>query len=153
MAKSKHYVNNEEFYELLKQYNIENTILKEAKKTKSPDEIRMIANRVAKVKNEIGQIFVKIGTGILTKPNFINYTRDWKGEMLSDATFYMSKYIDRYDISKTNPFSYFTTIAHHAFLQYINKQNKYSDKFQPLSYIENMHVQNNQAIEDIEDGF
>lgn len=76
----------------------------------------------------------------MNRPNFINYSHDRKCDMISDATYFMSKYLDRYDVTKTNPFAYFSQICFHAFLQSINKQNKISKEFLPLSYIENLDI-------------
>jgi hypothetical protein len=147
--KSEHYVNNEDFYELLCIYKkLHNEIIKKENDYEELEEIKKYKNKFRKVKNELGKIFIKICNGLLTKPNFINYTWDRKDEMISDATYYMSKYIMNYNLKKKNPFAYFTTMCNHAFLQYINKMNKYTDKFQPLAYIENMHKLNNQIEEE-----
>jgi len=99
-----------------------------------------------RVQNKIGRIFIRICQGILTKPNFINYTWDRKDDMISEATFHMTRYVLLFDTKLTHPFSYFTTVCSMAFLQSINKQNKYSDKFQPLVYIENFHLKNNTML-------
>ena len=36
-------------------------------------------------------------------------------------------------------------MAYNAFLQYINRKNKHTEKFQSLEYIENIHTENNLA--------
>lgn len=115
------YVDNRKFNELLIKY----------KKTKSE-----------KVFNEIGKYFLQIAINYLNKPYFIKYTQDRKDEMVSDAVFFMCKYIDRYDTKKNNPFAYFTTFARNAFLQYINARKKHEDKFKSIEYIE--HVDKNE---------
>lgn len=90
-----------------------------------------------KLYNKLGNMFLLIAQNLLNKSNFINYTNDRKNEMISDATFYMCKYIDRYDINRDNPFSYFTRIAFNAFLQYLNDRRERDEIFYSLEYIEN----------------
>jgi DNA-directed RNA polymerase specialized sigma24 family protein len=58
--------------------------------------------------------------------------------MVSDAVFYMCKYIDKFDTEKTNPFTYFTTVAKNAFLQNIESYNSRDAMFTSLEYIDNI---------------
>lgn len=111
------YVNNKTFKELLKRY----------KKTKSRNDY-----------NEIGKIFLLISRNFLNKSYFINYSEDRKQEMISDAVFFMCKYIDRFDVNKDHPFSYFTQVAKNAFLQYINERKKQDDMFKNIEYIDHI---------------
>jgi|SRR5690606_3824341 DNA-directed RNA polymerase specialized sigma24 family protein len=111
------YVNNKIFKELLKRY----------KKTKSRNDY-----------NEIGKIFLLISRNFLNKSYFINYSEDRKQEMISDAVFFMCKYIDRFDVNKDHPFSYFTQVAKNAFLQYINERKKQDDMFKNIEYIDHI---------------
>lgn len=110
------YVDNKEFNKLLISY----------KKDNDRD-----------VYNKIGKIFILIAENLLNRTNFINYTFDRKQEMISDATYFMVRYMDRYKTYKKNPFSYFTRIAFNAFLQYINEHKKHDEMFKPIEYIEN----------------
>jgi len=110
------YVNNKRFSELLIEYQ----------KTHS-----------RKSYNEIGKIFVLISTNLLNKTNFINYTQDRKDEMVSDATFAMCRYIDKYDVSKGNPFAYFTRFAFNAFLQNLKNYKRIGETFVNVSFIDN----------------
>jgi hypothetical protein len=87
--------------------------------------------------NEIGKIFVLISSNLLNKTNFINYTQDRKDEMISDATFSMCRYIDKYDTSKGNPFAYFTRFAFNAFLQNLKNYKRIGDTFTNVSFIDN----------------
>ena len=91
-----------------------------------------------KIKEKLGKIFLIISERILNKPCFINYTKDRKDDMISDATFFMVKYVDRYDPSRGNPFAFFSQIAFNAFRQNINKVKKRTDMFVPLSYLDNV---------------
>lgn len=177
-AKGKHYVNNKEFYLHLvenkkfvtKIAKLRSGLLLQKEKIKGlvellpeqkQNKIKRLDNRIekqikniedsrewAKLKNHLGRIYIKICEGFLQKPNFINYTKDRKEEMISDATFFMSRYTDRYDTERTNPFAYFTTVVKHAFLQHITKSKKYAESFTSLSHIENLHMQNNVTEQD-----
>ena len=91
-----------------------------------------------KLYNEIGKIFLLIAKNLLNKTNFINYTQDRKDEMLSDATYTMCRYIDKFDINKgDNPFAYFTQYAWNSFRMTLNNYKKMDDTFINLSFIEN----------------
>jgi len=116
------YINNKIFYNQLKEYQ----------ETKS-----------RKVFNELGKSFLLIARNLLNRANFINYTPDRKDEMVSDAVFYMCRYIDKFDLSKKNPFAYFTMIARNAFLQNINDYSKRDNMFTPIEYIDNTDTMNN----------
>jgi DNA-directed RNA polymerase specialized sigma24 family protein len=117
-----HYVDNQQFLELLREYK------KSGK-----------ANRVNY--NLLGKIFLSISTNFINKVNTISYSQDRKEEMISDATYYMVKYMDRFDTTKDKPFSYFTTIARNAFLQNINEYNRLDDMFKSLDYIEDFSIE------------
>jgi len=110
------YINNKDFYSLLKEYR---------------------ENKNKKTQNEIGKCFLLISKNLLNKSNFINYTQDRKDEMISDAVFYMCRYIDKFDIERENPFAYFTMIAKNAFLQNLNSYLKRNEKFTSIEYIDN----------------
>ena len=70
----------------------------------------------------------KIAVGLSYSPNFINYS--YKDEMIGDAVVKMVAAVKnkkfRID-SPSNPFSYFTTIAYHAFINRIKKEKKYRE--------------------------
>lgn len=116
------YCNNKDFLILLKEYQ----------KTKD-----------RKVANEIGKFFILIAERFLRKDNFIDYTDDRKQEMISDAVYYMWRFLDRFDINHDNPFSYFTTVAKNAFLQYLNERKKYEEMFTSIDYMEFFNNNNN----------
>lgn len=97
--------------------------------------------RVDRYKNILGRSFLKITEGLCKKPCFINYDQSRKQEMMSDATYFMTIYIDRYNCERDNPFAYFTQIAYNAFLQNINRVNKNREMFTSLNYIENLDSQ------------
>jgi hypothetical protein len=119
------YVKNSEFLELLREYD----------KTKS---------RV--VYNKLGVIFQLIAKNFLNNPKFINYTEDRKDEMESDAVYSMIKYLHNYDLTKTNPFAYFTMIAYNSFLQNIKKYKVKEKMFVSLDLTQNLDYLNLDAV-------
>lgn len=119
------YVNNKEFYAQLKDYR---------------------ETRSKKTYEKIGRSFLLISINLLNKSNFINYTPDRKDEMISDATYYMCRYIDKFDIQRKNPFAYFTMIARNAFLQSINDYSKRDNMFTSIEYIDNCEVADNSTL-------
>lgn len=143
----KGYVNNKQFKEYLVEYNRYELMLSKIKHIKGEDcqEYRHVLNQQKRVKNEIGKIFMKICEGLLKKPNFINYSWDRKADMMSDACYYMSRFIHKFDTTRKNPFSYFTQACFNAYRQNITKNKKNSNMFQPLGYIEQIFVKNNQG--------
>tara|TARA_Y100000310_G_C20457660_1_gene703813 strand:+ start:245 stop:778 length:534 start_codon:yes stop_codon:yes gene_type:complete len=115
-----HYVNAKVFYEQIKTY-YETDII--------PDELAESINKIAK--------------GLSFAPNFINYS--YKDEMIGDAILKMFSAIrnKKFDVStKNNPFSYFTTIAFHAFINRIKKEKKHREtivKYQEKYYFDTIH--------------
>lgn len=74
---------------------------------------------------KLGQSIYKIATGLSYAPNFINYS--YKDDMIGDAIVKMfsALQLKKFNIdSGNNPFSYFTTIAFHAFINRIKKEKK-----------------------------
>lgn len=99
-----HYVNSKEFKEDIKNYY-----------DSGSDEIG----------EKLGSNIFKIATGLSYAPNFINYS--YKDDMIGDAVVKMftALQMKKFDIeSGNNPFSYFTTIAFHAFINRIKKEKK-----------------------------
>jgi hypothetical protein len=146
----KGYVNNKQFRQYLIEYNEYELMLNKIKSVNGVkcEEYDYVLKKQNRVKNEIGKIFVRICQGLLKKPNFINYSWDRKDDMLSDACYYMSRFIHKFDTTKDNPFSYFTQACFNAYRQNINKCKKNSNMFQPLGYIEQIFVKNNQGSSD-----
>ena len=91
---------------------------------------------------KIGKIFQLIARNFLNKPNFINYTQDRKEEMESDGVFLMLRYMKNFDLTKKNPFSYFTMIAFNSFLQNIKKYKNKQNMFVSLDFNENLNYVN-----------
>lgn len=74
---------------------------------------------------KLGESISKIAKGLSYAPNFINYS--YREDMIGDAVVKMFTALQhkKFDInSGSNPFSYFTTIAFHAFINRIKKEKK-----------------------------
>lgn len=70
----------------------------------------------------------KIANGLSYSSNFVSYT--YRDEMIGDALVKMFTAVKnkKFDVkSEYNPFSYFTTIAFHAFINRIKKEKKHND--------------------------
>ena len=87
----------------------------------------------------------KIADGLSYAPNFINYS--YKEDMVGDAIVKMLSAIrsKRFDLTTgSNPFSYFTTIAFHAFINRIKKEKKQREvisEYQESVYQELMNTE------------
>ena len=89
---------------------------------------------------ELGEYLNKIAKGLSYSPSFINYT--YKDEMIGDALvkMYAALKHKKYNIkSDTNPFSYFTTIAFHAFINRIKREKKHHQTIE--DYRDNQYAQ------------
>ncbi len=96
-------------------------------------------NRDKKSYEYIGKQFILIATNQLRLPCFINYSKDRKTEMISDALYLMSKKLPKYDPSYIpNPFSYFTQTAYRAYQQRLNIFKKRDSTLKSISHIENL---------------
>jgi hypothetical protein len=76
----------------------------------------------------LGESINKIAQGLSFSPSFINYT--YRDEMIGDAIvkMYSALKFKKYNVNtETNPFSYFTTIAFHAFINRIKKEKKHHE--------------------------
>ena len=74
---------------------------------------------------KLGESIFKIATGLSYAPNFINYS--YKDDMVGDAIVKMFSALQskKFNLETgNNPFSYFTTIAFHAFINRIKKEKK-----------------------------
>lgn len=118
------YIDNEEFLKLILVY-------------------QKTGNRI--VYNEIGKKFLAIVKNKMRMPCYINYTDDRKSEMISDALWYMTKNLNKYDPAfmmgdepRKSPFAYFGMVADNAFLQKIAEYQKRDKIFRPIGYIDNI---------------
>ena len=115
--KKPHYVDSKVFYEQIKEYY-----------------------RTDIIPDELATSLTKIAQGLSFAPNFINYS--YKDEMVGDAILKMFSALKnkKFNIeSHNNPFSYFTTITFHAFINRIKKEKKYKEtvtKYQETVYFD-----------------
>lgn len=125
--KSEHYVNSKEFKAALVQYYDDEDMTQ-----------------------YLGEVVYKISVGLSYAPNFINYT--YKEDMIGDAVLKMLAAIreKKFDItSEYNPFSYFTTIAFHAFVNRIKKEKRYRetiDNYQQEVYTQQLNSSDSPSI-------
>lgn len=80
------------------------------------------------ISRDLGESIYKIASGLSFAPNFINYS--YREDMVGDATVKMISALRnrKFDVeSGYNPFSYFTTIAFHAFINRIKKEKRQRD--------------------------
>lgn len=108
--RSEHYVSNKEFHLALIEYK------------KMVDEAKLLGKAKPQIPNYLGECFLKIATHLSYKPNFVNYI--FKDDMICDGIENCIQYIDNFDVSRTNPFAYFTQVIYYAFLRRIAKEKK-----------------------------
>lgn len=78
--------------------------------------------------DDLAENIKKIAYGLSYNASFINYT--YKDDMIGDALIKMYSALKnkKYNFeSGSNPFSYFTTIAFHAFINRIKKEQKHHE--------------------------
>lgn len=81
--------------------------------------------------DDLAENIKKIAYGLSYNPSFINYT--YKDDMVGDALIkmYSALKYKKYNFdANSNPFSYFTTIAFHAFINRIKKEKKHHETIQ-----------------------
>jgi hypothetical protein len=100
-----HYVNGKEFEEEIREYY-----------------------RTGTITIKLGESINKIASGLSYATNFINYS--YKEDMIGDAIVKMFSALKNKSFrldSGFSPFSYFTTIAFHAFINRIKKEKKHHE--------------------------
>jgi len=91
------------------------------------EEIRVYYN-TDHISIKLGESITKIAQGLSYAPNFINYS--YKDDMIGDAIVKMVSALKNKKFkldSGFSPFSYFTTIAFHAFINRIKKEKKHHE--------------------------
>lgn len=109
--KSRHYVDKEAFYQALVERSAE---VKEA-----------LENDLDKPQpsDYIGECIMGICTNLAKKYQFSGY--HFKDEMIADAIYHCIRYIDSFNIEKSNnPFSYFTQAAYYQFIKRIQMEKE-----------------------------
>lgn len=118
---------------------LEERIIMLASETPQQKEIRN--NKLIRVKNELGKLYIKITTHVLQQPNYSKYSIERKQDMQSEALYRMLIYADRFDLNQKNPFSYFTEFANRAYWSYINNHKINDLKFVSINYIDQIDEQ------------
>lgn len=91
------------------------------------EEIRRFYN-TGEISIKLGESINKIASGLSYATNFINYS--YKEDMIGDAIVKMFSALKNKSFkldSGFSPFSYFTTIAFHAFINRIKKEKKHHE--------------------------
>lgn len=101
---SNHYVDNKALYrEFCRYHDMKNKWLSEGK-------------GVPPLTNKIGEAILQIASRRSYSWNFINYTSNWKEEMIDDAVEVCVRYAHNFNPEKSqNPFAYLTRIVNNAF--------------------------------------
>lgn len=113
MAKKakKHYVDNQKFFEEIKEYKRKCAYAQENNLDKPV------------ISDYIGKCIKDIAEHLSTKPLFMNYS--YRDEMISDAIENCFMYFDNFNPDKSeNPFAYFTQISYYAFQRRKSKEKK-----------------------------
>lgn len=109
--KSRHYVSKEDFYQAL---IVRSKIVAEAEEA---DEPKPQAN------DFIGLCVMDICSNLAKKHQFSGY--HFKDEMIADAIYHCIRYIDSFNVEKSdNPFSYFTQAAYYQFIKRIQQEKE-----------------------------
>lgn len=107
----RHYVDKEEFYQAL----VERTAL--VRECEDADEPKPQAS------DFIGKCVMDICYNLARKHQFSGY--HFKDEMIADAIYHCIRYIDSFNIEKSdNPFSYFTQAAYYQFIKRIQLEKE-----------------------------
>lgn len=142
------YVNKLEFHNLLKEYRELNFKIEEYQFSDYEDMIPELELRRDKVYEQIGKRFLLIARNYINKPFYINYSSDWKDDMISEAVYDMVRYIDNYNVDmmeervksgKTpDPFSYFSQYVYNGIMRFLGEKKKDKDVLVRLPFLENM---------------
>ena len=112
-SKASMYIDNDAFYQALVDRKAEVEAAKAAG-LESPQ-----------LSNFIGDCFIKIAKNLSKKYQFSGYS--WRDEMVSDAIVHCVRYVDSFNVEKTNnPFSYFTQAVYYQFLARIEQEKEES---------------------------
>lgn len=113
----KHYVDNNKLYKALVNWDI-------AKKTDPNAQMpRYVAFAVMAISRNMSRRF-----------NFFNYTPIWKDEMIGDAIECCLKAVQKYDVTKTAPYSYLSKIAMNAYKGRIKKEkSEYGKRYRLIA--------------------
>jgi len=76
-----------------------------------------------RVSDKLGRMFMILATRYASKPNFSGYS--YRSELINSGIVGCVAALHKFDSAKSeNPFSYFTSINHNAFIQILNKEKR-----------------------------
>jgi DNA-directed RNA polymerase specialized sigma24 family protein len=103
----------------------ENNLPKEKVKYVSNKELKkqlILFKRTGIMTDKLHLILFEMCKRIISKNNWNRYT--WKEDMVSDAYLKCLEIAKRFDTTRDNPFSYFTTVIHNFYKDYIKYEKK-----------------------------
>lgn len=110
-----HYVDNEKFLNAIKEYRKQYKEYEDSGKN-IPEP---------RISNYIGECLYKIAVGLVSTKRFVNYTPEYKQEMISDGIenclLYFRSFVPETGV---NPFAYFTQVIKNAFYRRIYKEKR-----------------------------
>ncbi len=108
--KTTKYLDNEAFYEEMVKYK------------KAYDEAKKKKLEKPRISEKIGFYLIQIAKGLARHKRFVNYSfiEEMKGDGIENCV----KYLHNYDITRKNPFAYFTMIMYYAFVRRIEYEKK-----------------------------
>ncbi len=84
------------------------------------EELKLLHGDGGYISEKLHLMFFDMAKGIGTKGRFSGYT--WIDDMISDAYLKCCNVAHKFDIERTNPYGYFTTVIHHYFYDAINAE-------------------------------
>lgn len=104
-----------------------------------------------KLYNKLGRMFLEIAINFFRRPNLINYPKSLKDAAISDAVFYMVKYFDRFDETRTkNPFAYFSQFVYNSAIQHINKYKESIEMHENVDNLDKVNISNDPNVHNFE---
>jgi len=99
------------------------------------------------ISDKLTEYMYKLAHKISSSRNFINYT--YKDEMIQESVVHaLYKAFPNYDVSRSNPFSFFSTVIIYKFIEMIKKEKKILTLKEILieKEIERIHMENDERL-------
>lgn len=111
--------------------------------SETEDERRIRHRKLERSKNKLGEAFLTMADGVLSKGQYRNYDELRQGDMKGEAMLDCIYYVDRFDTDRGNPFAYFTEIIYRAFWREINDRKELEAVEVPVNFVVNMDSEDN----------
>lgn len=83
----------------------------------------LICQKLNRVSDKLGRMYVILATRYASKPNFSGYS--YKSEMIGTGILACVNALNKFDPTKSeNPFAYYTSVIHNSFIQILNKEKR-----------------------------